>query len=485
MTPRSFSEAEVQEVIARVRQRLGGTSESAPASPRVPVDVPEAELGLGVFATVDEAVAAAQRAQVAYDRGGTDLREAVVASIRSSMLEHAQSLADMAHEETGLGRPEDKVRKNILVATRTPGPEDLEPLIETGTDGMMLTEHAPFGIIGAITPTTNPTSTIINNTIAIVSGGNGVVFNAHPNAKRVSAHNVRLLNQAVMAAGGPADLVTAIAIPTIESGQALMHHAGVRVLLVTGGPGVVREALNTDKRAITAGPGNPPAVVDDSADVERAARDIVAGASFDNNVICTDEKTVIALRSITDDLVRAMGRNGTHVLKEHELRKVERVIFETMGPPGKPGVINRSWIGKNARDIAAAAGVDVEGDPRLLVAEVPNEHSLVWTEQMMPVLPVTSVPDVESAIDLAVRSEHGFRHTASIHSNNVATITRMARSINVSIFIANGPNYAGLGQGGEGFTSFSIASPSGDGMTRPITFTRERRIAVVGALRIV
>jgi acyl-CoA reductase-like NAD-dependent aldehyde dehydrogenase len=288
-----------------------------------------------------------------------------------------------------------------------------------------------------------------------------------------------------MAAGGPADLVTAVAVPTIESAQALMKHAGVRVLLVTGGPGVVREALNTDKRAITAGPGNPPAVVDDTADIERAARDIVAGASFDNNVICTDEKTVIALRSITDDLVRAMERNGVHVLKEHELRKVERVIFETMGPPGKPGVINRSWIGKNARDIAAAAGVDVEGDPRLLVAEVPNEHSLVWTEQMMPVLPVTSVPDVESAIDLAVRSEHGFRHTASIHSNNVATITRMARSINVSIFIANGPNYAGLGQGGEGFTSFSIASPSGDGMTRPITFTRERRIAVVGALRIV
>ena len=451
----------------------------------MPVPIPDAELGEGLFATIDEAVAAAEGAYQAYAVMGSDIRDAVVASIRSSMLEQAERLAAMAHEETGLGRTEDKVRKNILVATRTPGPEDLEPLIETGDGGMMLTEHAPFGLIGSITPTTNPTATIINNTIAVLSGGNAVVFNVHPNAKRVSAENIRLLNRAVMAAGGPPNLVTGIPEPTIESAQALMHHHGVRVLLVTGGPGVVREALKTDKRSVTAGPGNPPAVVDETADIDRAARDIVAGASFDNNVICTDEKTGIAVKSVADELVRAMGRNGAHVLKEHELNKVERVIFSSMGPPGRPGVINQSWIGRDAGAIAAAAGVDVDGDPRLLIAQVPNDHNLVWTEQMMPVFPVTAVPDIDAAIDLAIESEHRFYHTASIHSNDVSNITRMARSINVSIFIANGPNYAGLGQGGEGFTSFSIASPSGDGMTRPITFTRERRIAVVGALRIV
>jgi propionaldehyde dehydrogenase len=483
MTP--YTEQDVQAIIARVRARLGGTADAAPANPRVPVPVPDTSLGEGLYATIDEAVLAAERAYNRYTALGTGIRTTVVASIRASMLANAEHLARLAHEETGLGRTEDKVRKNILVATRTPGPEDLEPLIETGDGGMMLTEHAPFGIIGSITPTTNPTATIINNTIAILSGGNAVVFNAHPNARKVSAETVRLLNRAVLAAGGPPDLVTAVPEPTIQSAQELMHHPKVPVLLVTGGPGVVREALKTDKRAITAGPGNPPAVVDDTADLDRAARDIVAGASFDNNLICTCEKTTIAVKSVVDELVRAMGRHGAHILKEHELRKVERVIFETMGPPGKPGVINRAWIGRNARDIATAAGVDVDGDPRLLVAVVPNDHNLVWTEQMMPVMPVTATPDVDAAIDLAIRSEHRFRHTASIHSNNVATITRMARSINVSIFIANGPNYAGLGQGGEGFTSFSIASPSGDGMTRPLTFTRERRIAVVGALRIV
>ena len=481
----AFDEQEIREIIARVRSRLGGTPDTVPEHPHIAAEIPEAELGEGLFASIDEAVKAAESAYEEYTAMGLEIRSAVIASIRTAMIDQAERLAAMAHEETGLGRAEDKVRKNILVATRTPGPEDLEPLIETGDAGMMLTEHAPFGLIGSITPTTNPTSTIINNTIAILSGGNAVVFNVHPNAKRVSAENIRLLNRAVLAAGGPPNLVTGIPEPTIESAQELMQHPGIRVLLVTGGPGVVREALKTDKRSVTAGPGNPPAVVDETADVERAARDIVAGASFDNNVVCTDEKTGIAVKSVFDDLVRAMGRNGTHILKEHELKKVERVIFDSMGPPGRPGVINRSWIGKNAGAIAAAAGVDVDGDPRLLVAQVPNDHNLVWTEQMMPVFPVTAVADVDAAIDLAIRSEHGFSHTASIHSNDVSNITRMARSINVSIFIANGPNYAGLGQGGEGFTSFSIASPTGDGMTRPITFTRERRIAVVGALRIV
>jgi propionaldehyde dehydrogenase len=481
----AFNREEIEEIIGRVRRRLGGTAEAAPAEPRVPVDVPDVEVGEGIHATVEAAVSAADRAHHVYMRMGSEIREAVIESIRHSMIENAELLGQMAHEETGLGRPDDKRRKNLLVTTRTPGPEDLEPLIETGDDGMMLTEHAPFGLIGSITPTTNPTATIINNTIAILSGGNGVVFNAHPNAKRVSAEAVRLLNRAVVAAGGPPDLVTAVAEPTIESAQALMQHPKVRVLLVTGGPAVVREALKTDKRAVTAGPGNPPVVVDETANLEQAARDIVAGASFDNNLICTDEKEVIAVRSVADELIRAMGRHGSYVLKDHELKRVERVIFDAMGPPSKPGVINKNWVGKDARAIAAAAGIEVDGDPRLLVADVPVEHTLVWTEQMMPVLPVCRVRDVDEAIDLAVEVEHLFRHTASIHSTNVKTITRMARTINVSIFVANGPNYAGLGQGGEGFSSMSIASPSGDGLTRPLTFTRERRISVVGAMRIV
>jgi acyl-CoA reductase-like NAD-dependent aldehyde dehydrogenase len=350
---------------------------------------------------------------------------------------------------------------------------------------MMVTEYAPYGVIGSITPTTNPTSTIINNSIAILSAGNAVTFNVHPGAAQVSVENIKLLNRAIVGAGGPPDLITAVPHPTLESARELMAHPDVRVLLVTGGPAVVAEALRTPKKAITAGPGNPPAVVDQTADIAQAGRDIVRGASFDNNIICTDEKTTIVVDTVADALVRAMVDAGAYRLKEHELRRLERVIFTQIGAPGKPGAIDPAWIGQDASNLLGEIGVSVEGDPRLLVAEVPAEHSLVWTEQMMPVMPVVRVGNVDAAIDLAVRSEHGFRHTASIHSANVDTITRMARAMNCSITVANGPNYAGLGETGEGFTSFSIASPTGEGLTRPRTFSRVRRVTVVGALRIV
>lgn len=484
-----LSEREIQDIIERVRRRVdaaaGGRAGVALRAEAELAAASAAELGDGIHATVDLAVEAATRAFRAFGAMGLDGRRVIIEAVRQAMVDASEQLARMAHQETHIGRYEDKVVKNRLVATKAPGPEDLEVLAVTGSQGMMVTEWAPFGVVGAITPVTNPTSTIINNTISIVSAGNAVVFNAHPSAKRCSAETVRLMNRAIIAAGGPPDLVTATAGPTIDSARALMNHPGIRVLLVTGGPGVVREALRTDKRAITAGPGNPPVVVDQTADVERAGRDIVRGASFDNNVVCIDEKTVFVVDTVADRLVRAMSQHGAYVLKEHELKRLERVIFRELGAPGKHGVMNPAWIGKDAAKILAEIGVQVQPEPRLLVAEVNRDHSLVWTEQMMPVLPVVRVGNVDQAIDLAVRSEHGFRHTASIHSTNVDAITRMARAMNCSIFVANGPNYAGLGEGGEGFTSFSIASPTGDGLTRPRTFSRERRITVVGALRIV
>lgn len=483
----TISSDQIARIIETVDRRLGEVASSprpAEAS-RVQGEEGLEPLGDGIHRTISDAVAAARRAQGEYSKLGLAARHRVVESIRSSMLSHAEDLALRAHTETGLGRYEDKVKKNRLVTTKAPGPEDLEPQAQTGDEGMVLIEWAPVGLVGAITPTTNPTSTIINNTISVVSAGNAVVFNVHPNAKRVSAYNIKLLNQAITAAGGPADLVTGIPMPTIESAKELMHHPDIRVLLVTGGPGVVSEALKTDKRAVAAGPGNPPVVVDETADLERAAAHIVAGASFDNNIICTDEKEVIVVASAAERLVRSMERAGAYVLKEHELRRLERVIFTELGPPGKPGHINPAWIGQNASKILAEVGVTVGDELRLIVAEVPIEHSLVWTEQMMPVLPVARVPNVDAAIELAVRAEHGFRHTAGIHSTNVDTITRMAQAMNCSIFVSNGSFFAGLGEGGEGYSSFSIASPTGDGLTRPRTFSRPRRVTMVGSLRVV
>ncbi|MDK1019890.1 MAG: aldehyde dehydrogenase EutE [Actinomycetota bacterium] len=485
----TLTDSEIQAIIGRVKSRV--SAGDIPGRAGVAIEAADAvsaasdNLGEGIYATVDEAVAAASAAFEEYRTLGLDARKGLIEAIRAAMRIENERLAYMARQETGLGRADDKVLKNALVIERTPGPEDLEPHVVTGDRGMMVTEYAPYGVIGVITPVTNPTSTIINNVIAILSAGNTVTFNVHPNAKAVSTENVKLINRAVVAAGGPHDLVTSVAVPTLDSAQALMAHPDVRVLLVTGGPAVVREALKTPKKAIIAGPGNPPAVVDQTADIAKAARDIVYGASFDNNIICVDEKTTIVVDSVADRLIQHMCAVGAYRLKEHELKRLERVIFKELGPPNKPGVINPKLIGKDASVILGEIGVTPPEGTRLVLAEVPAEHSLVWTEQMMPVMPVVRVKDVDTAIDLAFRSEHGFRHTASIHSTNVDVITRMARVMNCSIFVANGPNIAGIGADGEGYTSFSIASPTGEGLTRPRTFSRIRRVSVIGALRIV
>ncbi len=457
----------------------GGTAATALAAPE------EAEApGDGVHPTVDAAVAAAGKAFRRLGEVPLSKRHEIVAAIRAAMLEAAEPLARAAREETGYGRWQHKVLKNRLVTLKTPGPEALEPRTWTGDRGLTLMEWAPFGVIGAITPVTNPTSTIICNTIGMISAGNTVVFNVHPSARRCSMQAVRLLNRTIVGAGGPPDLITAVASPTIESAQELMRHPGVRLLVVTGGPGVVAAAMKSGKRAICAGPGNPPVVVDATADIPAAARDIIAGAGLDNNVICVDEKEVFVVQSVADKLLRALVRQGAYVAGKAERGLLEKAIFAEVRGPGRPGVINRELIGQDAGRIMARAGIE-GADPPLVVMEVEADHPLVWTEQLLPVLPLVRVSSVEVGIDLAVRAEHGYGHSASMHSHDIDALSRMARAINTSIFVKNGPIAAGLAHGGEGFTSFTIASPTGEGLTGPLSFSRQRRCVLVDHFRIV
>jgi acyl-CoA reductase-like NAD-dependent aldehyde dehydrogenase len=319
----------------------------------------------------------------------------------------------------------------------------------------------------------------------MVAAGNGIIFNVHPAAKKVSIKNIHLINWAIVEAGGPANLVTTIVNPTIESAQELMKHPRVRLLVITGGAAVVKEAMHSGKRAICAGPGNPPVVVDESADITKAARDIVFGSSFDNNLICTDEKEVFAVASIANQLMQSMIRNQAVLLTPVQLKQLERAIFTKTSGPGKPGMIERSFIGKNPSFILSKIGLKVEDKIRSVIVEVDRDHPLVWTEQMMPVMPVVKVKNADEAIDLALRAEHGFGHTASMFSRNIDNLSRMAREINCSIFVKNGPTLAGLGYGGEGFSSFTIASPTGEGLTRPFSFSRERRCVLVDHFRII
>jgi acyl-CoA reductase-like NAD-dependent aldehyde dehydrogenase len=442
-------------------------------------------LGRGVFPDVDSAVEAATRAFHELSEMTLETRFKIIESIRAKMRQFGKELAYLAHEETGLGRPEDKVLKNQLVTEKTPGPEILQPKSFSGDHGLTLLERAPFGVIGSITPTTNPTSSIINNTISMISAGNAVVFNVHPNAKNVCNYTVQLINEAVQEAGGPANVITSVQNPSIESAQQLMKHKGIRLLVVTGGAGVVKAAMASGKRAICAGPGNPPVVVDETADIEQAARDIVLGASFDNNIICVDEKEVFVVEQVYDMLLDAFSWNRAVVLNPEQVRRLEKVIFKEIREPGKPGVINKDFIGKNVQVILEQIGMHVSEDIRLAIAPVEESHPLVWTEQMMPVLPVVKVSNVHRAIELARKAEHGFGHSAVMHSKNLDHLSKMARIINTSIFVKNGPCVAGLGYQGEGYTSFTIASPTGEGLTTALTFSRERRCTLKDYFRIV
>jgi len=441
--------------------------------------------GDGVFETLDLCVAAARRAFNELQGMTLGKREEIIAAYRAAMRQQGADLARQAWQETGLGRYEDKVIKNRLVTDKTPGTEALKPDATSGDHGLTLTEWAPFGVIGAITPTTNPTSTIICNTIGMVAAGNAVVFNAHPSARRCSLATVRALNAAAVAVGGPPNLVTAVGLPTIETATALMHHKGINLLVVTGGPGVVKAAMQSGKRAVCAGPGNPPAVVDETADLGKAGRDIVTGAGFDNNVICVDEKQCFVTAPAGDKLLEAMRAAGAYIASQTEMRRLEKHIFSEIRGPRTHGTINKDFVGKNPEVILATIGVKVGPEVRLVVADVQEDHPLVWSEQLMPVLPVVRVADVRRAIDLAKESEHGFGHSASMHSRDIDALSRMARVINTSIFVKNAPIVAGLGAGGEGFTSFTIASPTGEGLTTARSFSRQRRCVMVDHFRIV
>jgi acyl-CoA reductase-like NAD-dependent aldehyde dehydrogenase len=461
---------EMQALLKSVAE--GGNDPSAPSYP-------------GVFPSVEEAVVAASAAQRELVRLPLDGRRQIVEAIRAAVLRSNASLSADAVAETGLGNVRDKQAKNQLAATRTPGVEDVEPSAYSDEHGLTLVERAPWGVIGAITPVTNPIATITCNSIGMIAAGNSVVFNVHPGAKGISNRLIGLLNDAIVAAGGPRNLLCAIAAPTIESAGELMRHPGVSLLVVTGGPAVVKAAMASGKKAICAGPGNPPCVVDATADLAKAGRDIVAGASFDNNVVCVCEKEVLAVESIADRLKAEMRLNGAFELSGAQIEAVTALALSKDAPPGRATVPNKAMVGKDAAFIARAAGIEVPPETRLLLMEVGAEHPMVWSEQLMPVLPLVRMKSVDEAIDFAVRIEHGFRHTAMIHSHDVVKLSRMAQLMNCSVFVKNGPCYAGLGNGGAGFTSFTIASPTGEGITRARTFTRERRCTLVDSFRIV
>ncbi len=432
---------------------------------------------------VRQAVQSAKTAQQELMTYSLAKRAQFIEAMRQAARANARYLAELANKETGYGRVEHKVLKNMLAIDKTPGIEDLQTGAISGDFGLTLTENAPFGVIGAITPSTNPTSTVINNSISMIAAGNSVVFNPHPAAKKASAETMRILNEAIAAAGGPSTLICTVKEPTIETGMAVMEHPDIPLLAITGGEAVVHAAMKTGKKVVAAGPGNPPVIVDDTAVIETAAKDIVDGASFDNNVLCIAEKEVFAYSGIADDLMDCMQRHGAFRIYGDDIDKVVRTVLNQKD--GKFS-INRHFVGKDATHILKESGVKFVGDPRLVIAEVDETHPFVEVEMLMPVLGIVRIRhDIQEAIHKAIKAENGCRHTAMMHSQNVSHLSMAAKALNTTIFVKNAPSYSGLGFNGEGFTTLTIATPTGEGLTSARTFTRNRRCVLYGNFRIV
>ncbi|MDR3353732.1 MAG: aldehyde dehydrogenase EutE [Synergistaceae bacterium] len=430
----------------------------------------------------NEATSSAKASQKQLSKMSLEHRGRLIAAMRNAALENAEYLAELAHNETGYGNVKHKTLKNRLAAAKTPGIEDLRPEAYSGDDGLTLVECAPFGVIGSITPSTNPTATVINNSISMIAAGNSVVYNPHPGAKKSSTEAMRILNEAIVSAGGPPALIATVRQPTLQTGAAIMGHSDIKLLSVTGGEAVVAVAMKSGKKVIAAGPGNPPVIVDDTAIITQAARDIVDGASFDNNVLCVAEKEVFAFDSIAGELMSQMQHCGAYKASEADTDKIVAAVLEQ-----RDGgyAVNRKFVGRDAAYILRQSGVSYVGTPRLIISEVDRYHPLVVTEMLMPILPVTRVKNIDEAIAESLRAEHNYQHSAYIHSTNIKHMSAAASALNTTIFVKNAPSYSGLGFGGEGFTTLTIATPTGEGLTSAKSFTRSRRCVLKGDLRIV
>ncbi len=442
---------------------------------------------IGIYSDMNAAIDAAEQGYRAVRAMSVEQREKIIDEIRRLTRAEAQNMAELGVAETGMGRVAHKKAKHLLVADKTPGTEDIVSEAKTGDCGLTLVEMAPFGVVGAITPSTNPSETVICNSIGMIAAGNGVVFNPHPNAIATSNYAVDLVNRASRAAGGPEVLVCSMDKPTMESASIMQSHPKIRLLVCTGGPGVVRAVLSSGKKAIGAGAGNPPVIVDDTADIAKAGKDIIDGCTFDNNLPCIAEKEVFAFRNIADQLIAQMKKNGAYLINRAQADQLAKVVLkEVTNKAGKTvKTVARDCVGRDASVLLAKIGIRVGDEIRCIICETEFEHDFVQHELMMPILPIVRVNNIEQAIDLAVKAEHGNRHTAHMHSKNIDNLSAFAKAVETTIFVKNAPSYAGIGFGGEGHTTFTIAGPTGEGITSARSFTRRRRCVMSESFRII
>ncbi|RLB43613.1 MAG: aldehyde dehydrogenase EutE [Deltaproteobacteria bacterium] len=464
----------VEEVVRRLVEGDGQFSESKQ-------ELGETQVQDGVFDEMEDAIKGASLAQKKLVALPLSIREKIIEAIRNTCLSNAKEYARMEWEETGLGKVEDN-KKKIEASCKVMGMEDLRPEVYMDDGGISVIERIPYGVIASVNPITNGAPTIIFNAIMMIAGGNSVVNNPHPKTKLVSAKVIKDINQAVISAGGPPNTVCCVKEPSVPSAQYLMTHPEIKLIAVTGGHGVVNFATKTGKRVIAGGPGNPPVVVDETADLDQAARCIIEGASFSNCTPCASEKEIFVVESVADRLKDFLKKYGAYEITPSQGEALVKNIFKELGEPGRPGVINMDFIGKPPSFILASIGLEVGEEIKVIILETDFDHPLVWTEQIMPVLPLVRCKNANEAINRAVKAEQGLGHTMIMHSNDLNNLSKMASMADACAFVKNGSSLASVGVEGAGFISFHIAT-DGDGHTRPRIFTRARRCTLSNDFR--
>ena len=460
----------VESVVREVLERLGATGAGKTSGGTN-----------GIFKTAGDAVEAASRAQKQLAKAGMEVRDGICKLIKKIAVQNADAWGRMELDETKVGRLDHKIAKLHLL-TKVPGVEFIRTAAHSGDNGVSLDEMAPWGVIGVVTPVTHSVPTLSANAINMIAAGNALVANAHPSGHRSAAEAVRVYNRQIAETFGIDNLICVIEPPTLESANVLFEHPDIALLVITGGPAVARAALAQKKRAVVGGPGNPPVVVDETADLDRAARSIITGAGFDNNLLCIGEKEVFVVESVFDKMMDAMSRAGAVRLNNEQIEQLTKKAFSWKDDHY---AVNKELVGKNCSVLAQAAGTHCAENVDLLFGETDEKNPFVPEEQMMPFVPFVRARNFDHALELAVKYEHGFGHTGIIHSNNLGHITRMGRVMNTTLFAVNGPSTAALGIQGEGYASYTVATPTGEGVTNPLTFTRFRRMAISGSLHVV
>jgi propionaldehyde dehydrogenase len=468
-------ERQIGDIVKKVLIQLQSSGQDVRQDNQKDIKKDDQKQLLGIFDDMNDAINAAKKSQSIMQRLPMDARERIISNIRKKTIENAHVMAYMGVEETGMGNVGHKIIKHKLLAEKTPGTEDITTTAWSGDRGLTLAEMGPFGVIGAITPSTNPSETVICNSIGMIAGGNTVVFNPHPSAVNVSNYAVNLVNEASMEVGGPSNIAVSIAKPTMETSNIMMKHKEIQLIAATGGPGVVTAVLSSGKRGIGAGAGNPPVLVDETADIKKAAEDIVNGATFDNNLPCIAEKEIVAVSQIVEELKYYLLENGCYDINKEQQDKLLDTVF-------KNKQLNRDCVGKDAKTLLNMIGINAPDNIRCIIFEGEKEHPLIAEELMMPILGIVRAKDIDDAIEKAVWLEHGNRHSAHMHSKNVDNLTKFGKAIDTAIFVKNAPSYAALGFGGEGFCTFTIASRTGEGLTSARTFTKQRRCVMSDSL---